>query len=406
MLTRQQSLAVRDFQRRLIIPDRLNQKTHANYPDLAAQMLQIYRTGIGQRRKDLHREIHRIFEQQPDTPLRRIEAFCRLLDDASVYASSERRNAAELRRSVFREAAQFHPLVTSRDRLFENSAAEVQNAIAQRLQQSWDEISDNLFADVIEFHRLESFSGFAEPRDLLSRYNVAQIQATLFSAVSLTVNAGSDFKRILRAARLAKLMHTINRIENDRWQIHLTGPASVLRETRRYGVNFAQFLPALICCRDWQLAAMIENRGLSSLRLLLSSDDGLRSHLPPDSEFDSSVEAAFAEKWGSAERDGWKLLREAEILHAGQKTFIPDFVLQHASGCRALLEIIGFWTPEYLQHRTQTLETFQHVPIILAIPESTAQKFEAQAPTAAIVTYKSALLVKQILDVLPPIAAD
>ena len=399
MLTRQQSLFICDFQRRLIVPDRLSQKTHAAYIELAAQMLRVYQTGIGQRRKDLHQNIHRLFEQQPDTPLRRIEAFCRLLDTVSVYASSEGRNAAELRRSVFREAAKFHPLVAVRDRLFEHSTADVRCAIAQRLQRTWEQISDQLFADVIEFHRLESFSGFVEPRDLLSRYNVSQIQVALFSAISLTINTGSDFKRILRAARLAKLMHNITRLENNRWQIQLSGPASVLRETRRYGVNFAKFLPALICCRDWQLAAKIECRGLSDFRLLLTSDDGLRSHLPPESEFDSSVEAAFAEKWGSTERDGWKLLREAEILHAGQKTFIPDFVLQHTSGARALLEIIGYWTPEYLQQRTQTLEIFQHVPIILAIPEATAHKFTANS-NASIVTYKSALLINQILEVL------
>ena len=400
MLTREQSLVIRDFRRGLIFPDRLSQRTHANYAQLAELMLEVYRRGIGQRRRDLHREIHRLLEQEPDTPLRRIEAFCRLLDDQSEYASAERRSAAGLRRQVFREAAAFHPIVSKQDQLFGNSSAHVQACISERLGRSWGDISDNLFADVIEFHRLESFSGFESPRDLLSRYNVAQIQASLFSAVSLKIRAGSDFKRILRAARLAKLMHTIEALEQGYWQIELTGPASVLRETRRYGVNFAQFLPALIRCRDWQLEARIESGGMSHLRLQLSSEDGLRSHLPPESEFDSDVEAAFAEKWGSGERDGWRLLREAEILHRGQKTFVPDFVMQHESGRRVLLEIVGFWTPEYLQHRLETLAVFHNVPIVLAIPESTAGLFRATCESGRIVTFKSALLVKQVLDVL------
>lgn len=76
----------------------------------------------------------------------------------------------------------------------------------------------------------------------------------------------------------------------------------------------------------------------------------------------ASLEAEFAEKWGPDERDGWKLLREAEILHRGQKTFVPDFVLQHVSGRRVLMEIVGFWTPEYLTARLETLRIFRDVP--------------------------------------------
>ena len=401
MLTREHAIAEYDFQRRLILPDRLIMRNHAQYPALAEQMLDVYQRGTGKRRRDLHREIHRVFAEETECPLRRIEAFCKLLDDQSVYATEARRNAAALRRQVFRLAATFHPLVIQKDSLFEHSASDVQKMIAEQLGRDWFDICDELFADVVEHHRLDSFPGYPSARALLSRYNVAQIQAALFSAVSLTIRTTSDFKRILRAARLARLMHTITNPKPGMYQIELTGPASVLRETRRYGVNMARFLPALICCSEWTMHAVMETRTSRwKMGLTLSSTDGFQSHLPSDAEFDSSVEADFFEKWGSEERDGWRLIREGEILHAGQKTFVPDFVLQHSSGRKVLMEIVGFWTPEYIQHRLETLEVFKHVPILLAIHETTVDRFSEATSHAIIVRYKSALLVKQILEAI------
>ncbi len=76
------------------------------------------------------------------------------------------------------------------------------------------EIEERLFADVLEYHKLTSFDGFADPRSLLSRYNLAQVQVALFSAVSMDLRITKNFKQILRAIRLAQLMHTITRVSD------------------------------------------------------------------------------------------------------------------------------------------------------------------------------------------------
>jgi len=400
VLTKEHAIAQYDFQRQRILPDRLTSVQHAHYLSFAEQMLNVYRTGTGRRRGDLHRDIHRIFADEVECPLRRIEAFCKLLDDQSHYADAGRREAPKLRQQVFRIAARHHPLVSQADRLFDNAVEDVRELIARELQREWFDIRSELFADIIENHEIESFEGYPDPRALLSRYNVAQVQATLFRAVSMVIDASTDFKRILRAARLAKLMHTISRTGEGAYRIRLDGPASVLRQTRRYGVWMARFLPALICCQGWKMHAVVETRNRWKLSLDLSDRDGLHSHLPSESEFDSSVEADFAKKWGDEVREGWSLEREAEVLYSGQKTFIPDFVFRHSDGRVVLMEIIGFWTPEYIAARLETLAVFREAPILLAIHESTSHHFESSPGTAIVVTYKSALLVKPVLQAL------
>ncbi len=400
MLTKEHAIAEYDFQRQRILPDRLTSGRHSHYPELAERMLDVYRNGSGRRRSDLHRDIHRILADEPECPLRRIEAFCKLLDEQSKYADAGRRTAPKLRQQVFRIAARHHPLVNHADQLFDHSVSSVRNLIEKELQKDWFDIQAGLFADIMENHLLETFDGYPDAHALLSRYNVAQVQVTLFRAISMVIDATSDFKRILRSARLAQLMHTISTTNDGIYRIQLDGPASVLRQTRRYGVQMARFLPALICCKGWKLHAVVETRNRWKLSLKLSDQDGLRSHLPPESEFDSSIEADFAQKWGNEARDGWTLEREAEVLYSGQKTFVPDFVFRRSDGKSAMLEIIGFWTPEYIAARLETLEIFRETPILLAIHESTSHHFESASPTATIVTYKSTLQVKAVLQAL------
>ena len=81
MLTSEQSIV--EFKSGRAIPDRLTQSTHRHYTEYAEKVLSVYHTGIGRQRRELHRQIESIFADEPDCPIRRIQAFCKLLDDKS-----------------------------------------------------------------------------------------------------------------------------------------------------------------------------------------------------------------------------------------------------------------------------------------------------------------------------------
>src|SRR5258708_7097459 len=117
MLTKE--LAIADYENGRVLPDRLTRQSHAHYQSYAEGMLQVYRAGIGRTRRELHRAVHAVFAGETDCPIRRLDAFCKLLDDVSTYARGGRGEAAALRRQVFRQAAPLHPLLPSADRLFQ-----------------------------------------------------------------------------------------------------------------------------------------------------------------------------------------------------------------------------------------------------------------------------------------------
>jgi uncharacterized protein len=383
------------FERGRAIPDRLTRQAHARYPAYAGQMLRAYRQGIGRTRRALHQAVERILADEPDCDPRRVQAFAKLLDDLGEFDTDRAGRAARLRLQVFGLAAAYHPLVAARGNMFEHEEAEVKTKIASELGRSWDEIESALYADVIDEQRLRTFGTDYDETALLARYNVAQTQACLYRAAKMTIEAAADFKPIIRAAKLAGLLHEITRLGPSRYRIFLSGPASVLRRTRSYGVNMAKILPVLLACADWKMTAEIEAPFGRPALLGLSPADGLSSRASSPPEYDSELERKFAANFG-AKRDGWTLIREGGIIHAGQRVFIPDFVFRHEDGTEVLFEIVGFWTPQYLAHRLDTLKFCRGQPLLLAAPINIAA--ELPALPECIITFAHAIKVPPLLE--------
>src|SRR5262249_51210005 len=110
----------------------------------------------------------------------------------------------------------------------------------------------------------------------------------------------------------------------------------------------------------------------------------------------SGVEEEFARRWGSEPREGWTLIREGAVLHQGQKVFVPDFAFRHRDGRSALLEIVGFWTPEYLEAKAKTLRAFADHRVLLAVGPSAAKQWR-DLPVA-VIRYKARLRVGDVLQ--------
>ena len=48
---------------------------------------------------------------------------------------------------------------------------------------------------------------------------------------------------------------------------------------------------------------------------------------------------------------------------------LPDFALEHPDGRRAILEIMGFWTPEYLTEKLAKIQQTDVDNLVLAVSE-------------------------------------
>jgi uncharacterized protein len=79
-------------------------------------------------------------------------------------------------------------------------------------------------------------------------------------------------------------------------------------------------------------------------------------------------------------------------------TFVPDFVFRRADGTEVFMEIVGFWTPEYLEGKRETLRRFRNHTILLAVAHRSVRKDAAIPPE--VIVYKSVLKVEPVLEAL------
>ncbi len=63
------------------------------------------------------------------------------------------------------------------------------------------------------------------------------------------------------------------------------------------------------------------------------------------------------------------MTREPGPLPVGRQIMIPDFLFEKA-GMKVYMEIAGFWTPEYLNHKLQQLRNVRDVDMIVAANQS------------------------------------
>jgi uncharacterized protein len=182
------------------------------------------------------------------------------------------------------------------------------------------------------------------------------------------------FKDFWRYLKLFKLMFWATPHEHG-YTVALDGPISpFVQSTTRYGRQFAAFLPALFLCDEWQMQASVKPPQFrQQLTYSLDHNIPLRSHFKKSGDFDSRMERDFAtefqQKFGD-ERGKWRLTREDEVILLGDTVMIPDFALTHKDdGRRVLIEIMGFWHPEYLRRKLEKVRVAGRRDLLLLVYE-------------------------------------
>src|SRR2546421_11545628 len=195
------------------------------------------------------------------------------------------------------------------------------------------------------------------PPELLDLYNVAQAQALLYRAVEmrlwLAAQPAEGFRELFGAIKAYRLIHTVRGNSREGYEVRLDGPASIFQRSQKYGIQMAVFLPALLLCKGWRMRAEIAQKApaVGTAHFELDSKQRrLRSHYL-SATFDAQTDRdELAERWARHDTP-WELAPNREVIDIGATAFIPDYVLTHPDGRRVYLELLGFWTPQYLHER-------------------------------------------------------
>jgi predicted nuclease of restriction endonuclease-like RecB superfamily len=181
--------------------------------------------------------------------------------------------------------------------------------------------------------------------------------------------------------------------------LELSGPFSLFRRTLLYGRALGALLPLLEWSRRFRLRAecVLRDRRVT---LCLATGDPIFPVGEPRA-YDSKTEERFAREFRRAARD-WEIVREPEPVVAGNALLFPDFVLQHRCDGRKrwLLEIVGFWTPEYLDRKLRLYRRAGLRNLILCIDDE-RQCAGGDLPVGArVLRFRRHVAVEDVLRIL------
>lgn len=333
-----------------IIPKFAGEKEY----ELAEMVLRVFRAGVG---KKYGKVIAKLKEIENAKNFRKVRGFVRVLENYCVERACAFGIDSELEPQKVRMILFEKGFVTSkkeRDRVVEY-AAKYFNTTPENIERA-------IYADREEELIITDFK-LITPQNLIRLYNLSLLQTTLFNALRLTFWASDNHKEIFRAIKWLGLMYELYE-DGERLMVDVTGAASMLKMTRKYGTAFAKLIPYILKAKKWYLRAEIVD---SSRIYILEIDDRLRDMFPEKEErieYDSSLEEEFARKLKML---GYTVLREPDVVKSGSYAFIPDFAID-INGERIYLEIAGFWTEEYLKKKIEKIRN-ANIPLVVVARE-------------------------------------
>jgi signal peptidase I len=219
----------------------------------------------------------------------------------------------------------------------------------------------------------------------------------------MNFTASDNWKNIFRDLKHLGLIYSTEKNE-EMTNVTVDGPISLLKMVDRYGTSLAKLLPQIVRAQEWGVNADILSRGKQKriYRFELTRRDVKDifpsiSSVHTDRQYDSGVEQRFASSFDSLDT-GWVLRREPEPLIAGRYVLIPDFSFEK-NGLKVYLEIMGFWTQEYLEKKVQKLRSLSDVDMIVAVDKNLACS-KVKDLKGDIIVYSGGLYVKDIYRLL------
>jgi predicted nuclease of restriction endonuclease-like RecB superfamily len=311
-----------------------------------------------------------------------------------------------LRRLFSAEARDEFDAVRARLELFDLAAKktgtkrEILVEAARGLGVPPDELEEGLFSDVPQERRIQALAHPPTPPEVALRVNSIFAQSLLRGASEVAVTAYENVRSLVRHARLRGLICTIvPGPDASRMRLSISGPFALFRHTLVYGRALGELVPLLARSPRFSLSARCLIRG-EMVPFLMESGDPL---FPSENlrKYDSRLEERFARDMARLAPD-WEVLREPEAVPARGTLIFPDFLLRHCldPSRRWMVELLGFWTPEYVSRKLESLRAASIPNFILCIDEARRCSEVDFPPHALVLRFRKRVEASKVLELI------
>lgn len=244
----------------------------------------------------------------------------------------------------------------------------VGNPLLQNALVNGEDIEPILFADLPSERLVPYVRSDLSLSDLMLTANTNLAKELIKRSQQIDILVRGKLRPLVRQALLRGLVCVVSSISgNSRYEAHLSlsGPLGIFRHARLYGRLLVEVLPFLANCDYYYLSAIIP-KGEDFQTWIIKSGDPIKP--AKTSPYDSQVERRFAKDFSKATTD-FDLIREPQVIKAGERLIFPDFSIKHRTDMQKtwLLEIVGYWTRAYLQKKIENLRMANIENLIICV---------------------------------------
>ena len=347
--------------------------------EIAEELLAVFSGSVGQVREKLEEETKQVLDGFPGNAIvgRGLE---KLLLDRTEFDTEAKTELADLREKVFFNSAAFFsakkalrfPGVEMGDKA---DLGHYQSEIAKSVGISIEQLGRQLYGDLPPFQQVLRFRKMTAA-GLLHRYNCAQLQGLLLRCEGLTVSLpeskAAGLRQLLKYLRFNKLLAKISHDQRKKktLMLEIDGPLSLFVNTQKYGLNLANFIPAILQQPEWELDAEVRIRKNHVHSLHLDQSCGIRSHYRQFLAYIPDEIQLFSQQLAKQIPD-WELTSSADFIPlTGESLCFPDFLLKHHSGKKVSMELFHKWHVAPLQSRLEQLDSQKGGPLLIGINHS------------------------------------
>jgi hypothetical protein len=350
--------------------------------EISGSVIDLFHEHVGKTYGELIEEIEGIEE----IDYRLIRGLAQILERRCVIGMDSIIEPANVRRIVFEECKGAVTDIKERKKVIDRAAKKLSAEPSALEKALWADQEENLM--IKEFQTIT-------PENLLRQYNLSLTQTLLFKATGMEIQIEDNYQHVFRKIKQLGLMYFI-----QDGKIYLDGAVSLFKMTERYGTALAKLLSTIMRCSRWRLKASILKKTMQGKRIYDFTLDNTKPifSIEPDSDletFDSAIEKEFS----LLNFNSWSVRREPAVLKAGQYAFIPDFSLERNSK-RIYVEIIGFWTPEYLKNKIQKINLLREKENLILLVDKNLACSGSEFRTDNLIFYDGKIPYLEILRIL------
>jgi predicted nuclease of restriction endonuclease-like RecB superfamily len=361
--------------------------------EVAGALIEAYKQHVGEKKKVLKAVVTDL--ENNGCEYRFVRALALLLDRKGTFTCNSKINPMNLRRKIYQatEKSGLPTTLENRQRIIET--------IASEMALTPENFEEFLYADLDDELILEKFTP-PLACELLEQYNLSLSQTLLFDSTELSFSTSGNWQRLFHTIKKLGLIYEV--YQDNGLLVKIDGPTSLFKLTRRYGISIAKLLPIIVANSEWTIRAKIlwkYTNEICNFKIESKKHSSLlgKPSLPPVT-YDSVAEESFASQFQALKSD-WNLKREPEPVPAGTQVIIPDFSLERGV-IKVYLEIVGFWTEEYLRRKAEKLNQIEAKMLLLVNEALACEKLSAleKRPQLNFIYYHDKIPIASILRYL------